>query len=408
MKILHTSDWHLGRSLYSKKDRYDEHQAFLQWLLEILRAKQIDVLLIAGDIFDIAFPNNASQKMYYDFLVSAIKTGCRHIVVTGGNHDSPSFLNAPKDVLSALNVTVIGSISDNPEDEIITIRNTQGEPEAIICAVPFLRERDISRFSEGESYADRALRVNLGIKKHYAEIAELAEIKRRDAGKWIPVIATGHLSVVGGLRGEDDGVRETYIGNIEALPPEIFPDTFDYVALGHFHIPIAIRHNIRYCGSPIPMGFDEAAHPKLVFVIEFQDDTEKMEINKVEIPVFQTLASVKGNKQEIETRLEELKKKNESVWAEIIYTGDEIFPNLTDWVNQITEKSNIEVINIKNLKYIGGLLSRHETNQKLEDLNEAEVFRKLLEKRQIPESQQQELTALYNEILESIKNPENL
>lgn len=404
MKILHTSDWHLGRSLYGKKDRYDEHQAFLYWLLEIIDKEQIDILLIAGDIFDTAFPNNTTQKMYYDFLVSAIKTGCRHIIVIGGNHDSPSFLNAPRDILAALNVQVIGNITDNLIDEIITIKDAQGQPEAIICAVPFLRERDISRFNEGENYSDRARRINESIKKHYAEVAELAEIKRREAGKWIPVIATGHLSIVGGLRGEDDGVRETYIGNIEALPPEIFPETFDYVALGHFHIPIAIRHNIRYSGSPIPMGFDEATHPKCLFIIENQYNTDIINIKKVEIPLFQTLASVKGDKHEIAQRLEELKRKGESIWVEIIYTGEEIFSNLTEWVTQITEMSNIEVINIKNLKSISRLLTRQETNKTLEDLNETEIFRKLLETSKIPDNQQVELTTLYDEILESIKN----
>lgn len=203
-------------------------------------------------------------------------------------------------------------------------------------------------------------------------------------------------------------VRETYIGNIEALPPEIFPETFDYIALGHFHIPMAIRHNIRYSGSPIPLGFDELSHPKCVFIIESQNHSEKMQITKVEIPVFQTLASVKGNKHEIETRLEELKKKSESVWVEIIYTGEEIFTNLTEWVNQITDKSNIEVINIKNLKSISRLLTRQETDKTLEDLNETEIFRKLLETSKIPENQREELTALYNEILESIRTLETL
>lgn len=405
MKILHTSDWHLGRTLYAKKDRHDEHQAFLSWLLETLQNEKIDILIVAGDVFDSAFPNNTTQKMYYDFLVSAFKKGCRNTIVVGGNHDSPSFLNAPKDLLAALNVTVIGNITENIEDEIIILRDTDNQPEAIICAVPFLRERDLGRFVEGENYADRARRINMGIQKHYEELAHIAQEIRQNTGKWIPIIATGHLSVLGGLRGEDDGVRETYIGNIEALTPEIFPDIFDYVALGHYHIPRAIREHICYSGSPVPIGFDEASQAKRVYIINFSNNTKKIE--QLEVPVFQHMASIKGDKQRFEEKLNELKSLEKNFWVDIIYTGDEIFTDLVEWVNQITANTNIEVINIKNLKYISGLLTRQEINQTLEELTEGEIFRNLLEKNNIPDIQKAELLNLYNEILESIKNREN-
>lgn len=405
MKILHTSDWHLGRTLYAKKDRHDEHQAFLFWLLETLQKEKIDILIIAGDVFDSAFPNNATQKIYYDFLVNASKKGCRNIIIVGGNHDSPSFLNAPKELLAALNVSVIGNIADSIEDEIIILRDANKQPEAIICAVPFLRERDIGRFIEGENYSDRARRINEGIQRHYEKVANIAQEVRQKTGKWIPIVATGHLSIIGGLRGEDDGVRETYIGNIEALSPEIFPEVFDYVALGHYHIPRAIRQHIYYSGSPIPIGFDEASQPKHVYIIDFSNNTKKIE--QLEVPVFQHMASIKGDKQRIEEKLNELKSTKNNVWVEIIYTGDDIFTNLIEWVNQMTANSNIEVINIKNLKYISGLLTRQEINQALEELTEEEIFRNLLAKNNIPNIQQIELINLYNEILESIKNPDN-
>ncbi|MDO5615109.1 MAG: exonuclease subunit SbcD, partial [Cruoricaptor ignavus] len=133
MKILHTSDWHLGRTLYSKKERLAEHTAFLDWLIAIIQEKSIDILLIAGDIFDTASPNSTSQKMYYDFLVKVKHIGCQHIIIVGGNHDSPSFLNAPKDILAALDVSVISHATENLEDEIILISDKKEKPLAIIC-----------------------------------------------------------------------------------------------------------------------------------------------------------------------------------------------------------------------------------------------------------------------------------
>ncbi|NLO72364.1 MAG: exonuclease subunit SbcD [Porphyromonadaceae bacterium] len=396
MKILHTSDWHLGRTLYTKKDRQDEHTAFLNWLLETINKQSIDILLIAGDVFDTASPSSTYQKIYYEFLVKVRAAGCENVIVVGGNHDSPSFLNAPKEILAALNVVVVGNASENTEDEIVIIRNSNDEPALIVCAVPFLRERDISRFAEGETYSDRSKRINENIKKHYEEIARLAENKRDELGKDIPIIATGHLSVFGGKRSEDDGVRETYIGNIEAISSDIFPETFEYVALGHYHIPSVMKEHIRYCGSPIPMGFGEAKQQKCVFVIDFNAEKK---IERIEIPVFQNIESIVGNKDFIENRLSEIKKLDKSFWVEIIYTGQEIFPDFTAWLNEQIEQSKIEILKMQNKQYLDQVLTLNDTVDLLDELNEYDVFEKLLKKKEISEEQKIELKECYNEIV---------
>ncbi|HCE54894.1 MAG TPA: exonuclease sbcCD subunit D [Lutibacter sp.] len=396
MKILHTSDWHLGRTLYSKKERQEEHTAFLEWLLKTIKENSIDLVLIAGDIFDTASPSSTSQKMYYDFLIKVRTAGCENVIVVGGNHDSASFLNAPKDILAALNVSVIGNASENIEDEIVIIKDSKENPLVIVCGVPFLRERDISRFAEGENYSDRSKRINENIKKHYGEIAELAENKRKELGKNIPIVATGHLSVAGGQRNEDDGVRETYIGNIEAIGSDIFPDSFDYVALGHYHIPSKIKEHIRYCGSPIPMGFGEAGQTKCVYVINF--DYEK-NIQTIEIPVFQKLESVVGDKIFIANRLKELKKTNSSVWVEIIYKGDEIFPDFSAWVIEQTADSKIEILKQQNRQHLNEVLTTIDTSDSLDELNAFDVFDKLLDKNSILEEQKNELKVSYKEIV---------
>ncbi len=399
MKILHTSDWHLGRTLYGKKERNEEHSAFLEWLLKTIKVSSIDLLIIAGDIFDNSSPNSNSQKMYYDFLIKVIRTGCQNVIVIGGNHDSPSFLNAPKDILSALNVVVVGNASENIEDEIIILKDENNKPLVIVCAVPFLRERDISRFAEGENYSDKSKRINENIKKHYAEIAKLALEKQQALGENIPIIATGHLSVAGGKRNEDDGVRETYIGNIEAVGSDIFPEVFDYVALGHYHIPTNIKDHIRYCGSPIPMGFGEKGEQKCIFVINFDDGKS---IEKIQIPTFQKLESIVGNKNYIANRLQDLKNLDISCWVEIVYKDDDIFPELSTWVSNLITDSKIEILKLQNNQHLNNVLSINDTNANLDEMNVYDVFDKLIDKAVISDLQKDELKDTYKEIVQDL------
>ena len=321
------------------------------------------------------------------------------MIVVGGNHDSPSFLNAPKDVLSALNISVIGNSSENIEDEIIVVKDKDKKPSVIVCGVPFLRERDISRFAEGENYSNRSKRINENVKKHYEEIAKLAENKRKELGENIPIVATGHLSVAGGKRNEDDGVRETYIGNIEAVGSDIFPNTFDYVALGHYHIKSVIKNHIRYCDSPIPMGFGEAGQKKCIYIIDFQNGKK---IESLEIPVFQIMESIIGDKSYIEERITELKKTDYSVWVEIIYDGDEIFPDFVSWTNEQTANSNIETLKLQNRQHLINVLTKDDTTNSLEELNAFDVFNKLLDKNEISTEQKAELKDTYKEIVDGI------
>lgn len=399
MKILHTSDWHLGRTLHAKKERQDEQIAFLEWLLNIIQEKSVDLLLIAGDIFDTSSPSSSSQKMYYDFLIKVRKSGCENVIVVGGNHDSPSFLNAPKDILSAINVIVIGRACENITDEVIVVENKNGNPELIVCGVPFLRERDISRYAEGENYADRSKRINETIQKHYEIIAKIAQNKRNELGKKIPIVATGHLSVAGGRRNDDDGVRESYIGNIEAIGSDIFPNTFDYVALGHYHIPSVIKEHIRYCGSPIPMGFGEAGQTKCVYIIDFDNERK---IETINIPVFQKLELIIGDKSFITERMKELKELDMSIWVEVIYNGEDIFPDFSTWLSEQIINSKIEILKQQNRQFLNAVLTKEDTADSLDELTEFDVFDKLLEKNNFSDEQKDELKESYREIVVSL------
>ncbi len=431
MKILHTSDWHLGRSLYGRK-RYEEFSAFLDWLADTIDEEGIDVLLVAGDVFDNGTPSNRAQELYYGFLCRVAASCCRHIVVIAGNHDSPSFLNAPKELLRALNVYVVGSISETLEDEVIVLRkNPQITPmsaenvEAIICAVPYLRDRDIRLVAPGETIDDKNRKLVEGIRQHYSAVVAIAEHKRdtlwksaQPVHKHIPIIAMGHLFTAGGRTVEGDGVRELYVGSLAHVGVEVFPSSIDYLALGHLHVPQAVgsAEHIRYCGSPIPMGYGEATQEKKVVLIEFYPQITQMNADvKVEkiisenqcnlritekvIPCFQQLVRIVGSLDDIYAGLEELKKDASRAWLEIEYTGSDIIGNLRELLEDALAGTDLEISRIKNRRVMDRILSAMQENETLDDLDTGDVFNRCLDTFDVPHEDREDLIACYKEVI---------
>lgn len=274
LTILHTSDWHLGRRLYGRM-RYEEFEAFLSWLQETISAQKVDVLIVAGDIFDTMTPSNRAQALYYEFLGKVSKLCCEHIVIVAGNHDSPTFLDAPSQVLKFLNVHVIGTACDDLNDEVLVLDAVDGTPHCIIAAVPYLRDRDVRGSHAGESADSKDANVIKGIRAHYDEVASIAKARQEHLSdahqRHIPIIATGHLFAAGSKTTEDDGVRDLYVGSLGQVSADMFDECFDYVALGHLHVPQRVGgcEHIRYSGSPIAMGFGEAKQQKQVLLVEF-------------------------------------------------------------------------------------------------------------------------------------------
>ena len=161
MKILHTSDWHLGHQFHSRR-RETEFEQFLNWLLETIRERRIDALIVAGDLFDSSAPSNAAMRLYCDFLLELQSTPCRLAVLTGGNHDSPSFLNAPRELLKAAFPIEIFGGAAKPEQELVVLRDRNGDPELIVGAVPYLRDGDLTMLSFGEATAEREKKTGGG------------------------------------------------------------------------------------------------------------------------------------------------------------------------------------------------------------------------------------------------------
>ncbi len=403
MRILHTSDWHLGRLLYNRR-REAEFSSFLTWLLKTLIEQEIDVLLVAGDIFDTTTPPHRAQSLYYEFLHQVARSTCRHVVIIGGNHDSPTFLAAPQALLRALNVYVIAKPGATPQDEVLVLKDQAGQAELIVAAVPYLRESDVRQVQGDEAPEAKVQQVIQGIQEHYANVAATAESERR---RWsekaaVPVVAMGHLFAAGGHTLEDDGVRDLYVGGLGQVSASVFPDTFDYVALGHLHVPQRVQqcHHIRYSGSPIPMGFGEASQQRTVYMIEFSGRSPC--VRAIPTPVFQRLQRIRGDWPQINQALEALVAEDETVWVEIVYEGDEVVPDLRALVEATVADSQIEVLRIKNKRVVEQILQATQSQEALEDLNEMQVFERCLQAHEVPAWQQNRLRQLYQQAVSTL------
>lgn len=405
MKLLHTSDWHLGRTLYGRR-RYAEFEAFLDWLVQTIEQQSVDVLLVAGDIFDTTAPSNRAQQLYYQFLCRVAASQCRHVVIVAGNHDSPSFLNAPRELLRVLDVHVVGQSSADPADEVLVLRDRQGAAELIVCAVPYLRDRDIRQAEAGESIEDKERKLLEGIRGHYAAVAELAEQQRQALGEAIPIVATGHLFTAGGQTVDGDGVRELYVGSLAHITSGVFAPSFDYVALGHLHVPQKVNGSeiIRYSGSPLPMGFGEARQQKSLCLVGFDsaDGQRLTSVELLDIPVFQRLERISGDWLSIQARLSELQEAGADSWLEVIYQGEEIIADLRERIDELIGDSALEVLRVKNSRIIDRVLSQTREQETLDDLDANEVFARCLDQHAVTAEQRPLLLDAYQEVLRSL------
>lgn len=400
LKLLHTSDWHIGKTLYSRS-RLDEFAAFLDWLAGFIASERIDIALVAGDIFDNASPGIRAQELYYAFLHRVMQSGCSHVVVTAGNHDSPAFLSAPEMLLRPLGVHVRG-MGRAPEDDVLLLRDAAGKPMAVICAVPYLRDRDIRLARAEESPEDKERALIQGIRAHYEAAALCAERLRAEAGGEIPVIAMGHVFAAGGKTLDGDGGRDLYVGTLGHVPASVFPGSFDYVALGHLHMAQKVggTERIRYCGSPLPLSFDEAAREKSVCVLECEG--RELRSRLFPVPPFRTLRSVRGGLEALEKAIGELAQKGEPAWLEVRYEGEFVIPDLRERIEDLTRGSALEVLCVRNRVFAEGALVREDTDEVLADLSREEVFLRRLDAWSVPGEQRPELLRMYGEILDEL------
>lgn len=402
LRLLHTSDWHLGKTLYGQR-RYAEFEAFLNWLHQTLIAESIDVLVVAGDIFDTTTPSNTAQGLYYRFLSAVRTTPCRHVVIVAGNHDSPSLLEAPRALLQHLQVYVVGKA--NLEHEWLELKDATGQLEMICCAVPYLRDRELRHFSAGESLQDKATKLQRGIALHYAELAQQVKARLAELPEKVPVVATGHLFASGGKTGE--GVRELYVGSLAHVPATVFDACFDYVALGHLHLPQKVNQqdHIRYSGAPLAMGFGEAHQAKRVRVVTFtcEAGTVKQSGAELTVPRFQRLERLQGDFDALVQALRELQAENESVWLEIEYTGKTLRPRLREQLMECIEGSALSILALHNRVLVQQALQRQHPQETLAQLHPQAVFERLLAAHDLDEVQVEALKQSHQEVVTDLQ-----
>ncbi|KTS30250.1 exonuclease subunit SbcD [Pantoea stewartii] len=369
MRIIHTADWHLGQFFYNKS-RAAEHQAFLDWLLARIEEHQVDALIVAGDLFDTGTPPSYAREMFNRFVVALQPSGCQ-LVVLAGNHDSVATLNESRELLACLNTRVITTPQDG--NDVLMLTTRQGEPGALLCAIPYLRPRDIMRSQAGQSGRDKQRSLLEAITAHYQRSFAAAQALNLA----LPIVATGHLTALGVSK--SDSVRDIYIGTLDAFPASAFPPA-DYIALGHIHRAqrVADSDHIRYSGSPIPLSFDELGSEKSVFLLDFSPTG--LSVTPLTIPLFQPMQVLKGSLAQITRQLSQFSAPDgtKPVWLDIEVTTQEYLSDLQRQVEALTASLPVDVLLLRRSREQRQHSLAQLDKETLSELNVEEVFARRL------------------------------
>ena len=405
MRILHTSDWHLGQH-FMGKTRQAEHQAFCAWLIEQVREQAVDAVLIAGDIFDTGAPPSYAREQYNRFIVELRATGCE-LVVLGGNHDSVAMLGESKTLLAQLGTRVIPGVCEQLDEQLLVLHRRDGSPGAILCGIPFIRPRDVLQSQAGQSAQDKQQSLQQAIQQHYQDLYALAEVKRAELGGDLPIIATGHLTTVGASA--SDSVREIYVGSLEAFPTSAFPPAA-YIALGHIHRPQKVGglEHIRYCGSPIPLSFDEAKQQKEVLLVEL-DSSGLRQITALPVPRFQPLLSLRGSLKELDVQIKQAAEQGSAeqpVWLEVLVGTDDYLSDLQLRIAALCEGLPVEVLRIRRERGNASASLQGQAKETLDELSVDDVFAQRLSSESLDETEQQRLLGLYQQVVSELREGE--
>lgn len=404
MKILHTADWHIGKKLH-KHELAEDFELFMDWLCGQISTLKVDVLLVSGDIFDLANPSSEARRQYYRSLKRLRKLDCR-IILTGGNHDSPAMLDAPRELLRELEMEVIGGLPEDLEECIIPVSGKTGQPEVIIAALPFLRDPDLRNAAEGSTYEDRLQAVQQGIQQIFSNAAELCRSKYPG----IPAVAMGHLFAAGMETSESE--REIQLGNQAAFQASQFGEYFSYIALGHIHKPQRVTAAVPtfYSGSPIPLSFSERKDEKRVLLL----DTDKGWLpESLPVPVFRKLKRISGTLPELQEKLDllegefQLENLLEVELQEENYDADKICQ--LDALVSNFEKQGFRIVKHRASfrNKIKGAGELYDDSRQLQDLTPREVFLELVGRHEYDEETRKEILSAFDEVLENVRQTES-
>ena len=375
MRILHTSDWHLGKRLF-KLDRSPEHSLFLDWLLQTLIHEKIDVLLIAGDIFDTPTPPHQALEVFYNFLHRVSIETKTDTYIIAGNHDSGLLLEAPSRLLTFHRVKIWGKLSENPQDHWLTL--TKGNEAIDLCALPFFRSYELLPNGEGDAL----------------EVLEKYLTHRTGAPR---LLMLHHLAGMFEAAGSEQVISLSGVDSI----PSAHLEGFDYVALGHIHKPQKIGKNSYYSGSPIPMRFSETQR-KSVILIDIKES--EVQSTVLPIPVFRDLFIVKADETNYLEKLKALAPSTDlTPMVEVQLTLSAPRVGLIDEIKETLSKKNMELLSF--LPLYSQKEEKTRGHDKLFELSPLELFEefyaaKYPDEKEIPS----ELKNDFKELLEKVKD----
>lgn len=393
MRILHTSDWHLGHVL-RHQPRDHEHAFFLNWLLEVIGREQVDALLIAGDVFETANPPATAWKRWFAFLAELRNRYPRlDVVAIAGNHDSAARLEAPERILRDLGVFVVGAVSrkeDGSLDEdrlLIPLHDAAGQQAALCMAIPFLRQADLPAISVRESPGAKPEELDPLIEGVRALHAEIHSAAKRRCKPGQALVAMGHCYMVG-TRVSELSERKVLGGNQHALPVDLFPEDIAYVALGHMHLAQTVgqRENVRYCGSPIPLSMAERGYQHQVCLVDLNGETE-VRITSLPLPRLVEMLRIPdrgtGTPDEILAELERLPPRESGTekqlrpYLEVAAVVDRPMPELPRLIEKVLEDREPRLIRLT-LKMTGDHQGLADSSGavELQDLRPDQVFRR--------------------------------
>ncbi len=404
MKILHTADWHIGKILH-RQSLYDDISYFFDWLVQRITDEKIDLLLVSGDIFDLANPSNMDTKLYYQTLYRLSKTNVK-VIITGGNHDSISLLDAPSSLLDVLDITVVGGAKDDIHHEIIPITGNHGAVECIVLAVPFLRDKDLRQSFQASEMADKSSVISEAIKQHYDTLVEMTIEK---FGHSLPIIAMGHLYMKGSIT--SDSEREIHIGNLEGLDSQIIHSDIDYLALGHIHKPqkIGNKNNFRYSGSPVFLDFSERDYDKMVIEIEINEN-KITSVSPVAIPKSRDLLKISGDLPTVNSLLLAYQNK----YPLTAFIEIEVKEKQFDVLKIQALENMVETVKSEHFRILKNRIlfentpdtiqSNPDNDKTIDDLSPLDIFRQRLAESEIDPVLTSELTNIYVALMEELND----
>ncbi|KAF1066343.1 MAG: Nuclease SbcCD subunit D [Pseudomonas citronellolis] len=313
-------------------------------------------------------------------------------------------LEESRELLACLDTQVIAAAGSDLERQLLVLQQRDGQPGAILCAIPFIRPRDVLTSQAGQSAQDKQLALQQAIQAHYRALFERAEAQRDVLGRHLPIIATGHLTTVGASASES--VREIYVGSLEAFPTSAFPAA-DYIALGHIHRPQKVGglEHIRYSGSPIALSFDEATQGKEVLLVDL-DESGLRSVSALPVPRFQVLKSISGSLAELPAELARVAREGSAeqpVWLEVLVHTDDYLSDIQLRIEQLCEGLPVTVLRTRRERGTAQATLFSETRETLEELSPEDVFRQRLDAEALEAPLRERLSGLYRQVVAELQ-----